>query len=148
MELIDILLIEDNFSDADLTIRLTIRALKKGDPNLSITHLEDGAAALDYIFSQGDYSNVPTRKPKLILLDLQLPKIGGHEVLKEIKMNEKTRIIPVIILTSSSHPKDVQSCYHSGANAYMVKPLDFDEYMNHVSEIVRFWLRVNYLPTY
>ncbi|HYG40948.1 MAG TPA: response regulator [Cytophagales bacterium] len=144
-DLLDVLLIEDNSTDADLTMR----ALKKKNNGLKIKHVEDGAEALDFIFSQGVYSNRnPSFLPKLILMDLQLPRINGHEVLKQIKNNERTRKTPIVILTSSSHLQDVMECYSNGANAYMVKPMDFEEYILQVSSAVHFWLEINYLPTY
>jgi two-component system, response regulator len=144
-ETLDVLLIEDNSTDADLTLR----ALLKKDKNLVVKHIDDGEEALDFILSQGAYSDrFPGPTPKLILMDLQLPKINGTEILKEIKNNEKTRIIPVVMLTSSSHPEDVLDCYSNGANAYMVKPMDFDSYILQVSKAVHFWLDINYSPGY
>ena len=144
-EVLDVLLVEDNYTDADLTMR----ALKKNGKKINIKHVEDGAEALDFIFSTGIYSQRnPQLLPRLVLLDLQLPKINGHDVLRQLKTNDKTCLIPTVILTSSNHISDVMDCYKSGANAYVVKPLDFDDYINQVSAAVNFWLEINYLPPY
>jgi CheY-like chemotaxis protein len=142
----DILLIEDNSADADLTIR----ALNKKNANLNIMHFEDGAEALDYIFFEGIYRGT-TRESclKLILMDLQLPKINGQVVLNRIKLNKETKMIPTVILTSSNLHKDVIECYQLGANGYMVKPLDFEDYIQQISKAVDFWIDINYyVPFY
>jgi len=141
----DILLIEDNSTDADLTLR----ALKQRNINLNILHIEDGAEAIDFIFSQGVYEErLGKGFPKLILMDLQLPKINGQEVLRKIKESSLAKVIPTVILTSSNHRKDVIECYQLGANAYMVKPLDFEEYIQQIGKAVDFWIDANYCPIY
>lgn len=145
MKKTDILLVEDNSTDADLTFR----AIKERYSSLNVLHIEDGAEALDFIFSQGSYSDTKGLSlPKLILMDLQLPKINGQEVLQHIKQNATTKVVPIVILTSSNHEKDVMECYQAGANGYMVKPLDFNDYISQVSKAIEFWIDVNHLPNY
>lgn len=140
----DILLIEDNKSDADLTLR----ALKKKNLHLNVIHFEDGAEALEAIFSRlKDKAGFNGRYfPRLILLDLKLPGMHGKDILRELKGNEKTSMIPVVVLTSSNQQSDVSDCYRLGSNAYIVKPLDFEKYMCLVSEAAFFWTQVNYMP--
>lgn len=144
MDTADILLIEDNKSDADLTLR----ALKKKNLHLNVFHFEDGAEALEAIFSRlegkAGFNSRPF--PRLILLDLKLPGMQGKDILRELKGNEKTSMIPVVVLTSSNQQIDVSDCYRLGSNAYIVKPLDFDKYMDLVSEAAFFWMQVNYMP--
>ena len=117
---IEILLIEDNMNDAELTIR----ALKKNNLANKLVHLKDGAEAIDFIFAEGNYSGRKVENiPKVILLDLKMPKVNGIEVLKKIKADERTKKIPVVILTSSKEDPDIQECYHLGVNSYVVKPV-------------------------
>lgn len=141
---IEILLVEDNMGDAELTIR----ALKKKNLANNLIHLENGADALDYIFAEGIYAarslnNIPT----LILLDLNMPKIGGIEVLQKIKSDERAKKIPVVILTSSKEDPDIEKCYSLGANSYIVKPVEFDKFVNTVDELVLYWLVLNQPPS-
>ena len=138
---IDILLVEDNTEDADLTIR----ALKKKNLTSRVLHVKDGAAALDYIFCAGEYSerNIELR-PKVVLLDLNMPKISGTEVLKRIKADERTKIIPVVVLTSSKESPDVDACYKLGANSYIVKPVGFENFTETITELGLFWLLRNH----
>lgn len=140
---VEILLVEDNMSDAELTIR----ALKKQNLANNLIHLKNGAEALDFIFARGDYAaRDAERFPKVILLDLKMPKINGIEVLKEIRANKKTRIIPVVVLTSSKEDPDIEACYALGANSYIVKPVEFDNFIKAVSELGLFWLLLNQAP--
>ena len=141
---IEILLVEDNMGDAELTIR----ALKKKNLANNLIHLENGADALDYIFAEGIYAarslnNIPT----LILLVLNMPKIGGIEVLQKIKSDERAKKIPVVILTSSKEDPDIEKCYSLGANSYIVKPVEFDKFVNTVDELVLYWLVLNQPPS-
>ncbi|PBQ32785.1 two-component system response regulator [Sphingobacteriaceae bacterium] len=140
---VEILLVEDNLSDAELTIR----ALKKNNLANQLVHLEDGQEALDYIFAEGNYL---TRSiddiPKIILLDLKMPKINGIQVLQRIKSDERTKKIPVIILTSSKEDPDIQICYDLGANSYVVKPVQFEKFLAAVSELGLYWLLLNQPP--
>jgi two-component system, response regulator len=138
---IDILLVEDNAEDADLTMR----ALKKNKVTNKILHLEDGVAALEYIFCTGEFANRNIEiKPKVVLLDLNMPKISGIEVLKKIKSDERTKVIPVVVLTSSKESPDVQTCYRLGANSYIVKPVGFENFTETITELGLFWILRNY----
>lgn len=141
---IEILLVEDNIEDANLTIR----ALKKYNLINKILHAKDGAEALDYIFAEGMYSdrNVEV-KPKMILLDLKMPKVNGIEVLEKIKGDERTKSIPVIVLTSSKEDPDIKLCYELGVNSYIVKPVDFESFLKTVSELGGYWMLLNQTPT-
>jgi len=137
----EILLIEDNMDDANLTLR----ALKKNNLANNLYHVKDGAEALEYIYAEGKYKDRDIKKmPKLILLDLKMPKIDGIEVLKNLKSNEATKSIPVVILTSSKEDPDIKTCYALGANSYVVKPVDFDSFMKAVSELGFYWLLINH----
>jgi len=142
-ELIDILLVEDNPRDAELTIR----ALKKHNFLNPLHVVEDGAEALDFIFCRGIYSGRDALKPpKVILLDLKLPKVNGLEVLNEIKSDERTRSIPVVVVTSSREDPDIKSAYEYGVNSYVVKPVDFDTFLEAMSSLGLYWLLVNQPP--
>jgi len=142
-ELIDILLVEDNPRDAELTIR----ALKKRNIANALHIVGDGAEALDYIFCRGEYAHrEPSRPPKVILLDLKLPKMSGLEVLKAIKSEGSTRAIPVVVLSSSREDPDIAAAYALGANSYVVKPVDFNAFMDAMSHLGLYWLLVNQAP--
>ena len=137
---VDIILIEDNKNDAELAIR----ALRKGNLNNSLIHLKNGVEALELLFGSGKFEGKDIRnQPKLILLDLKMPKIDGFEVLTQIKANEVTKAIPVVILTSSKEPRDIKRAYSLGANSYIVKPVEFDEFSNVVTKLGRYWLLKN-----
>jgi two-component system response regulator len=139
----DILLIEDSMHDAELTIR----ALKKNNLVNSLVHLKNGAEALDYIFAEGNYSDRDmSNLPKMILLDLKMPKMGGIEVLKRLKADERTKRIPVVILTSSKEDPDIHTCYDLGANSYVVKPVEFDDFVKAVSNLGLYWMILNQPP--
>jgi two-component system response regulator len=140
---IEVLLVEDNMGDAELTIR----ALKKNNLANKLIHLENGADALDYIFAQGIYANrIIDNIPKVILLDLNMPKVGGIEVLQKIKSDERTKKIPVVILTSSKEDPDIEKCYDLGANSYIVKPVEFDNFVKAVDELGLYWFLLNQPP--
>jgi two-component system, response regulator len=137
---IDILLIEDNEDDAELTIR----ALRKDNVARYIIHLKDGEDALDFLFGNGQYTGRNTEnKPRLILLDLKMPKVSGLEVLEQLKLNEQTKTIPVVMLTSSKEHPDVEKAYALGANSYIVKPVDFDNFRKVVNDLGIYWLHVS-----
>lgn len=140
---IEILLVEDNRSDAELTIR----ALTKGKIANNIVHLQNGALAIDFLYGQNEYTdrNID-KKPKIILLDLKMPKVDGLEVLKTIKSHELTRKIPVIILTSSKENPDIEKAYSLGANSYIVKPVEFEGFAKAISELGFYWLLLNQGP--
>lgn len=140
---IQILLIEDNMNDAELTIR----ALKKNNLANELTHVRDGAEALDFIFAQGRYFD---RKmddiPNVIILDLKMPKVNGIEVLRRIKSDERTKKIPVVMLTSSKEDPDIEECYRLGVNSYVVKPVEFNHFVKAVSDLGLYWMILNQPP--
>lgn len=137
---VDILLVEDNPRDTELTIR----ALNKHSIANRLIVLEDGAEALDFIFCKGKYTDrVITNRPKVILLDLKLPKVDGLEALNTIKSDKRTKMIPVIMVTSSMQDSDMKTAYEYGANSYVVKPVDFNKFIEAMSHLVLYWLLVN-----
>lgn len=140
---IQILLVEDSASDAEMTIR----ALKKNNLANKLVHLKDGADALDFVFAEGEYSerNIED-KPKVILLDLKMPKVNGIEVLQKIRADERTKTIPIVVLTSSKEDPDIKKCYELGVNSYVVKPVEFDEFQKAISNLGLFWMIVNQPP--
>lgn len=143
MQSADVLLVEDNPNDAEMTMR----ALMKNNVVNSITHLSDGAQALDYLFRQGEYAGrTPGHNPKLILLDLKMPKVDGIEVLRKIKENEDLRTIPVVVLTSSNQDPDIRICYSLGVNSYVVKPVAFEAFIKAISGLGLYWLITNQPP--
>ncbi len=136
----DVLLVEDNVYEAELTIR----SLKKNNLGGRLLHLEDSQDAIDYIFAKGKYEGqMNALHLRLIILDLQLPKINGLDILKQIKSNEQTKSIPVVILTSSRMEKDITTGYEYGVNSYVVKPVNFEEYSQAVAELGSYWLQLN-----
>lgn len=140
---IEILLVEDNMNDAEMTIR----ALKKNNIANNLVHVKDGAQALDFLLGSGDYQGRDVEnKPKLILLDLKMPKVNGLEVLEKIKANENTRKIPVVVLTSSKEHPDIEKCYDLGVNSYIVKPVEFSNFVKAVSELGVYWMMINQTP--
>jgi two-component system response regulator len=135
-----LLLVEDNPKDEALTLRV----LKKSNIMNDVHVARDGAEALDYLFctsSQGDRS--PAETPSLVLLDLSLPKIGGLEILKRIRSDERTKSLPVVILTSSDEDRDIVAGYDSGANSYVRKPVDFEQFAGAVQQVGLYWLLLN-----
>lgn len=140
---VDILLVEDNPYDAELTLR-ALRS--KGLANKSFT-CSDGVEALEFLFAGGIYAgrNLAER-PKVILLDLKLPRLNGLEVLERIKTDERTRTIPVVILTSSQEEMDIAKSYDLGVNSYLVKPVEFDEFFRVVEDLGIYWLLLNKVP--
>jgi two-component system response regulator len=138
-----ILLVEDNADDEVLALR----AFSKSNISNPIVVARDGAEALDYLFAQGQYADRDSRDlPAVVLLDLKLPKIDGLEVLRQIRGNEQTRMMPVVILTSSRHDEDLVSSYNLGANSYVRKPVDFNEFVAAVGQLGMYWLLLNELP--
>lgn len=134
---VEVLLIEDNPEDAELTIRV----LKKNNLANNLVHLHDGEEALEFLFAKGN-NNIP----KLILLDLKMPKVDGIEVLKKIKGDDQRKIIPVVILTSSKEERDIIESYNLGVNAYVVKPVEFEKFVSAVANLGLFWLILNQPP--
>ena len=139
----DILLVEDNPNDAELTLR----ALKKARVANDIHVVRDGAEALEFLFGEGAYEGrARSAFPRVILLDLKLPKVDGLEVLRRLKSEDRTRKIPVVVLTSSREESDLVASYHLGANSYIVKPVDSDKFFEAVHEIGLYWLLLNEPP--
>jgi len=142
---IDILLVEDNPED----IELSIRALKKGGITSNIFVVNEGEDALDFIYCRNKFHHrKPEQTPKIILLDLKLPRISGIEVLRVIKEDQKKKMIPVIVLTSSSEEKDMMECYKLGVNSYIQKPIDFDKFISAINQIGSYWLFLNRIPEF
>jgi len=140
---VQILIVEDNPNDAELTLR----AFKKHNLANEIYVAEDGVEALDFIFCEGKFkSRDNTTSLKVIFLDLKLPKVNGLEVLKRIKTDPKTKKLPVVIITSSKEDPDINEAYELGANAYVVKPVDFNDFMKAMQDTGLFWLLVNEIP--
>lgn len=137
---VEILIVEDNPEDAELTLR----ALRKNKLANKIFVVEDGEQALDFIFCRGEYANrYFDDLPKVIFLDLKLPKIGGLEVLQEIKTDQRTKMLPVVVITSSREDPDIRKAYELGVNSYVVKPVNFDDFFNAMSQTGLYWLLVN-----
>src|SRR6185312_6879311 len=142
--LVDVVLVEDNIDDAELAIR----ELRKHKVGNNLLHLKDGEEALDFIFGTGKFAHLKKslHLPKVILLDIQMPKVNGIEVLEKIKGDERTRAIPVVILTSSNQSPDIKKCYSLGVNSYIVKPVDFENYSKTIRELGLYWLLSNRPP--
>ncbi|WP_192820392.1 response regulator [Rufibacter sp. LB8] len=140
---IQILLVEDNKSDA----MLTIRALKKHNLANNLIHLADGAQALDFIFGTGEFvgRNID-QKPKVIFLDLKMPKVSGLEVLRIIKGDDRTKLIPVVMMTSSKEERDIIESHQLGVNSYVVKPVGFENFSKTIADLGFYWLVVNHTP--
>ncbi len=140
---VEILLVEDNPND----VEMTFRALKKHNLANRIQIAKDGAVALDFIFGRGEFSQRDVNlNPKLILLDLKLPKVDGLEVLRQVKSSETTQTIPVVVMTSSREEQDLVDSYRLGVNSYIVKPVNFDNFLTAVGELGLYWLLLNETP--
>lgn len=138
---VEILLVEDNPRDAELTMR----ALKKKNLANNLFHVEDGVDALDFLFARGKFSERDmSDAPKVVLLDLKLPRINGLEVLREIKGDPRTMSIPIVIVTSSAEDPDVKMAYQLGANSYVLKPVQFDSFIEAMAKVGIYWLMVNH----
>ncbi|MER8444687.1 response regulator [Mesorhizobium sp. M1066] len=137
-----ILLVEDDPSD----VELTLEALAEYNLANEVTVARDGEIALDYLHRRGEFKGRPDENPAVMLLDLKLPKVDGLEVLKQVKSDEHLRMIPVVVLTSSQEEKDMMRSYKLGVNAYVVKPVDFHEFINAIKELGVFWGIVNQPP--
>jgi len=138
-----LLLVEDDPHDAELTRR----ALRERDPSTEVLVVGDGAEALDFLFGTGAYADRKgTGQPKLVLLDLKLPRVDGFEVLRRLKSSEETRALPVVVLTSSEQERDVTTSYELGCNSYVVKPVEFESFARMIVAVGTYWLRSNRLP--
>ena len=138
-----ILLVEDNIDDE----MLTLRAFKKNNIINQVKVVRDGVEALDYLFASGEYAGRdPDEMPELVLLDLKLPKVNGLQVLRRLRADDKTRLLPVVILTSSDEDQDVIDSYHLGANSYVRKPVDFAQFTEAVRQLGLYWLVLNVAP--
>jgi two-component system, response regulator len=138
-KMVEILLVEDNMDDAGLTIR----ALKKHNLANDLLHLKDGEETLEFLFSEDTKKN----NPRLILLDIKMPKVNGIDVLKRLKSDPDKKAIPVVVLTSSKEERDIIESYRLGVNAYIVKPVNFEKFLDAVSELGHFWLVLNQPPS-
>jgi len=139
----EVLLVEDNPND----VELTLHALKKNNVANPIEVVRDGAEALDFFFCTGAYAGRdPSVVPKVVLLDLKLPKVNGLEVLRRIKADERTNKIPIVVLTSSREDRDIRECYELGVNSYIVKPVDFSQFTEAVRHLGLYWLLLNEPP--
>ena len=140
MDTVDIILVEDNPDDAELVIR----ALRKSGISNSLVHLKDGEEALHFLFCEGPYEGAKILpNPRLMLLDLKMPKVDGLEVLRRVKSHEHLRLIPVVMLTSSREDKDIFESYQLGVNSYVVKPVDFERLLKTVQGLGLYWLMLN-----
>jgi CheY-like chemotaxis protein len=140
---VEILLVEDNARDAEMTLR----SLRMHNLANAVHWVKDGAEALDFMFRSGAYVNrARNHAPRLVLLDIKMPKVDGIEVLRRLKADERTRNIPVVIMTSSQEERDIVESYKLGANSYIVKPVQFDAFMETVSKIGLYWALMNRVP--
>ncbi|HEX8277387.1 MAG TPA: response regulator [Segetibacter sp.] len=137
---VEILLVEDNVNDAELIIR----SLRKVNLANHVVHLKDGAEALEFVFATGDYAERDIKKvPKVILLDIKMPRVDGIEVLRQVKLNPHTKSIPIVIMTSSREEQDIILSYQLGVNSFVVKPVEFTDFAKAVSELGLYWVLVN-----
>jgi two-component system response regulator len=141
---VEILLVEDSAEDAELTLR----ALKKHNLANRIHHAKDGVEALDFLFARGSHADLSTlRMLRVVLLDLKLPRVDGIEVLSQMRADPRTKLVPVVVLTSSREDPDISRCYALGVNSYIVKPVEFEEFIKVVSSLGLYWLLLNQPPT-
>lgn len=139
----DILLAEDSDADAELTLR----ALRKGNLVNKVLRVRDGVEAIEYLFHEGAFLNRPGGNPKLVLLDMKMPRLGGLDVLRRLRSDERTRFIPVVVLTSSAEDRDIIESYNLGVNSYLVKPVNFAEFTQVVAHVGLYWAVLNRIPS-
>jgi two-component system response regulator len=139
----DILLAEDSDADAELTLR----ALRKGNLVNKVLRVRDGVEAIEYMFREGAFLNRPGGNPRLVLLDMKMPRLGGLDVLRRLRSDERTKFIPVVVLTSSAEDRDIIESYHLGVNSYLVKPVNFAEFTQVVAHVGLYWAVLNRIPT-
>jgi two-component system, response regulator len=145
LDSVELLLVEDNLNDAELAIR----ELKKYHLANNLFHVKDGEEAIDFLFATGKYagSRNVNNTPKVVLLDIQMPKVNGIEVLQQIKSDERTKVTPVVMLTSSKEDPDIQKSYDLGANSYIVKPVNFERFAEAIKNLGFYWLLLNQPPS-
>jgi CheY-like chemotaxis protein len=142
---VEILLVEDNMTDAELITR----ALKKVNLANNLIHVKDGAEALEFIFATGEFAAREKKNvPKVILLDIKMPKVDGIEVLRQIRASNETKLIPIVIMTSSQEEQDIVKSYQLGVNSFVVKPVDFSDFAKAVSELGLYWVLTNQPPVH
>ena len=139
---VDILLVEDNPTDAELVLRV----LRKSNLANNVVWVKDGEVALDFLFRRGNYAARSSSMPRVVFLDLRLPKVDGLNVLQQMRDNDHTRTIPVVVLTSSKEESDIAASYQLGANSFVPKPVGFHEFNNAVAELGGYWLLLNKVP--
>ena len=139
---VEILLVEDDAADAEMTLR----ALRRNNLANKVLWVKDGQEALDYISGSGAYAGRDAALPRLVMLDLKMPKVGGIEVLRALKADEATRSVPVVVMTSSSEERDVVASYQLGVNSYIVKPVQFEAFLETVAKIGLYWVLTNRVP--
>jgi two-component system response regulator len=142
-EAIEILLVEDSDADAELVLR----ALRKGGVVNKVMRLRDGVEAMDFLFREGAFDQRSGGQPRLVLLDLKMPRLGGIDVLRRLKVDERTRMIPVVVLTSSAEEQDVAESYRLGVNSYLVKPVEFTAFTSVITKAGLYWAVMNQAPT-
>ena len=143
LEQVEILLVEDNPTDAEMTLR----ALRRNNLANKVHWVKDGEQALEFMFRTGAYAGRdPATVPKLIMLDIKMPKVDGIEVLRRVKANEETRTVPVVVMTSSNEERDVVESYRLGVNSYIVKPVQFESFLETVAKIGLYWVITNRVP--
>jgi two-component system response regulator len=142
-EAIEILLVEDSDADAELVLR----ALRKGGVVNKVMRLRDGVEAMDFLFREGTFDQRSGGQPRLVLLDLKMPRLGGIDVLRRLKVDERTRMIPVVVLTSSAEEQDVAESYRLGVNSYLVKPVEFTAFTSVITKAGLYWAVMNHAPS-
>jgi two-component system response regulator len=142
-EAVDILLVEDSDADAEMIVR----ALRKGSLVNKLVRLRDGVEALEFVFREGAFGQRRGGQPKLILLDLKMPRLGGIDVLRRLKAGDQTKVIPVVMLTSSAEERDIVESYHLGVNSYLVKPVNFATFTDVIAQTGLYWAVMNRLPS-
>ena len=142
-EAIEILLVEDSDADAELVLR----ALRKGGVVNKVMRLRDGVEAMDFLFREGTFNQRSGGQPRLVLLDLKMPRLGGIDVLRRLKVDERTRMIPVVVLTSSAEEQDVAESYRLGVNSYLVKPVEFTAFTSVITKAGLYWAVMNHAPS-
>jgi two-component system response regulator len=142
-EAVDILLVEDSDADAEMIVR----ALRKGSVVNRLVRVHDGVEALDFVFREGAFSQRSGGQPKLVMLDLKMPRLGGIDVLRRLKADDHTKVIPVVMLTSSAEERDIVESYNLGVNSYLVKPVNFSTFTDVITQAGLYWAVMNRLPS-